>query len=132
MTGNLPQDEINFQGTIAHELAHVAVGEHLVLLNNYVTESSKHNDYPEPIGQAYNYNQPGMTAMKETEEKLAMTVAAYMYEPNALGAGTGTNKFLSWLTGCYYAGTNWRYVWVERQADILNGNVGLYPSPTDR
>jgi hypothetical protein len=128
---SLVREPLDFQGTIAHELTHVATNEHPEIVNSYTAEVSNHWDPHSPVGATYNFNQPGMTPKKKAAEMVSMTVATYMYEPRALGAGSLGNKLSSAL-GNSYGGVDWRYGWVEHQSMTLSGTGGIWPWPSSR
>jgi hypothetical protein len=122
----------NFQGTIAHEFTHVAIKEHPEIAADYSAEDKKHWSIVKPVGYGYKRNQD-MTEDEWASEMIAMSVAAYMYQPNALGAGGIWNQIAVWLGGGAYSCVDWRYGFVEAEANRLAGAGGyLWPWPTSR
>jgi len=101
------ESSLNFQGTVIHELTHVAIAENPLILESY--QKSKRFQWQPPVGARYPYVDIGCTSTTcRDTERIAMTASAYHLTPDVFKW-----KFL-------VEGTYWQLDWI-RQFDSPPG-----------
>lgn len=118
-----PRAAHNFAGNIAHELTHVVTEEHPGLVDSWL--DAEVPGARKPVGSGYNWDQRGMDKRKKAKERIAMTVAAHMYQPEAL-----TDR--PPLLACEGQAEHWSLTWVKGmeymmeviKLDVRPGGIG--------
>lgn len=83
----------NFEGTVSHELTHVATDENPLLVYWYKWEASRR--WLNKVG--FKYYSPSCTGDCVYEEQLAMVVSAYLLQRETLEAGYLDSWQQNWL-----------------------------------
>lgn len=87
----------NFQGTLVHELTHVATGQNPLILISYREEEAKHF-WPSPIGGGYDKSICNGKPDCLDLEMIAITAATWQVDRNSFHPVTHTNWRNDWIS----------------------------------
>jgi hypothetical protein len=106
----LERSDSNYAANFAHELTHVALEENPVIVTYWgISEADSHEG--SVVGHAR--SRKGMTDEQWAQEMIAYTVAAYMYQPDAL-------VYYPPPISCQGPRDHWSVAWVEGMESLLN------------
>ena len=103
----------NFAGVIAHELTHVALQEQPVLVDMWGGYQAIGRNSREGSVVGHGRSRQGMTNEEWAKEMIAFTVAAYMYQPDAL-------VYRPPGISCQGPRDHWSLAWVKDMESMLN------------